>query len=293
MRGEHFFSFLFQVVPFDSSPLARGAHALRQPVGGYYRFIPSCEGNTRSASTGRGILEIHPLLRGEHFGFGFVSSDLIDSSPLARGTRAATGAGDTGARFIPSCEGNTIALFGCFFRMQIHPLLRGEHFSIYAGFQAPLDSSPLARGRRCRASADIRNDRFIPPCEGKTGGPARPSHQCQIHPPLRGEDISASERFSFAVDSSPLARGRPPNREKLLIAPGFIPPCEGKTSFVTFNPVLYKIHPPLRGEDHWLQNEHPELTDSSPLARGRQYDICKFSVCKRFIPPCEGKTKLN
>ena len=248
MRGEHFFSFLFQVVPFDSSPLARGAHALRQPVGGYYRFIPSCEGNTRSASTGRGILEIHPLLRGEHFGFGFVSSDLIDSSPLARGTRAATGAGDTGARFIPSCEGNTIALFGCFFRMQIHPLLRGEHGFSYREVLRLTDSSPLARGTLQYLCGFPSTPRFIPPCEGKTGKIPVELISCKIHPPLRGEDIILSAVSLNSSDSSPLARGIHFSTKCNDISIRFIPPCEGNTSGdITALPFL-QIHPPLRGE---------------------------------------------
>ena len=62
--------------------LASGMRATPAPQG----FIPSCEGNTSSASELPRGNQIHPLLRGEHRRVLGGKYSFLDSSPLARGT---------------------------------------------------------------------------------------------------------------------------------------------------------------------------------------------------------------
>ena len=121
----------------DSSPPARGRHARNVTASPHFRFIPSCEGQTRLPYRGTAEPAIHPLLRGADSMVGKFRKRMNDSSPPARGrlhsglnTRADT-------RFIPSCEGQTIIFFQIRVQRSIHPLLRGADAQCLCGFQPP------------------------------------------------------------------------------------------------------------------------------------------------------------
>ena len=109
----------------DSSPPARGRHARNVTASPHFRFIPSCEGQTRLPYRGTAEPAIHPLLRGADSMVGKFRKRMNDSSPPARGRLPWHIIAICFIRFIPSCEGQTsICLFLlCLF--PIHPLLRG------------------------------------------------------------------------------------------------------------------------------------------------------------------------
>ena len=113
----------------------------------FHRIIPSHEGQMQSFSASApGILK-HPLIRGADFLIFLSVSSFCDSSPLARGRLDRQANPSGAARFIPSCEGQTIPYGTYKGKKTIHPLLRGADRFRKIDFKKINDSSPLARGR--------------------------------------------------------------------------------------------------------------------------------------------------
>ena len=90
-----------------SSPRAWGIplHKLRKGVRG--RFIPTCVGNTPSRVSIFSAFSVHPHVRGEYFAMEGNDLMVAGSSPRAWGILPRLHPNETGARFIPTCVGNT------------------------------------------------------------------------------------------------------------------------------------------------------------------------------------------
>ena len=129
------------------------------------------------------------------------------SSPLARGLREDDYCAGAGGGIIPARAGFTI-------RTSITLRLRGDHprsrgvYSCQRSKPRPnLGSSPLARGLRLGAAADLLLDRIIPARAGFTRPPrGGPCHQPD-HPRSRGVYIRRAPDRASDGGSSPLARG--------------------------------------------------------------------------------------
>src|SRR5690606_34297355 len=89
-RGEHASLNSSGLAPAGSSPLARGTQAEALGVVRERRFIPAGAGNTMARDENEQFEAVHPRWRGEHenrFSGSFLRAG---SSPLARGTPAAS-----------------------------------------------------------------------------------------------------------------------------------------------------------------------------------------------------------
>ena len=86
-RGEHRRVSGLYGSPVGSSPLARGTPAQFAHPSASNRLIPARAGNTAASSPSVATSAAHPRSRGEHLMYSRISSLMVGSSPLARGTR--------------------------------------------------------------------------------------------------------------------------------------------------------------------------------------------------------------
>ena len=92
-----------------SSPLTRGTLEPNQQKIKTPRFIPAYAGNSCPESLFRPQASVHPRLRGELGYFPRRQSLFVSSSPLTRGTPAASFASCSKHRFIPAYAGNSFS----------------------------------------------------------------------------------------------------------------------------------------------------------------------------------------
>ena len=85
-RGEHAIRPRSTHYEIGSSPQARGTPRTSVPREPDIRFIPAGAGNTVFARTWEPCLSVHPRRRGEHVDLTTSATNLIGSSPQARGT---------------------------------------------------------------------------------------------------------------------------------------------------------------------------------------------------------------
>ncbi len=186
-RGEHPDATDAESLVEGSSPLTRGAHALRAPIPDLPGIIPAHAGSTGHRSRRRPSSRDHPRSRGEHargpdFGMG-----TSGSSPLTRGAPdvavcqcCATGiipahAGSTGTRSrVPSSQWD-------------HPRSRGEHLTPDFLPMQRTGSSPLTRGAPDDQVADHQFVGIIPAHAGSTYRSSEGLRRFGDHPRSRGE----------------------------------------------------------------------------------------------------------
>ena len=180
----------------------------REPLQEQIDSSPPARGRPKIAPRYRGLVSIHPLLRGADGGIILENYLYIDSSPPARGRLCMILVICKIHRFIPSCEGQTIPSRKSSRKMAIHPLLRGADNKRRTFYKAVCDSSPPARGRQAAKFPFLVDCRFIPSCEGQTLRPPKSRRFCMIHPLLRGADFYLLLQVFLILDSSPPARGR-------------------------------------------------------------------------------------
>ena len=126
-RGEHSAWSIIMSAPRGSSPLTRGALAIRTyaPIAG--GLIPAHAGSTSPPSPWCRSPRAHPRSRGEHTGTFLTWPPLPGSSPLTRGAlRAGVNiAGVVG--LIPAHAGSTALRLPARATARAHPRSRGEH----------------------------------------------------------------------------------------------------------------------------------------------------------------------
>ena len=173
-----------------------------------------------------------------------------------------------------------------------------------------MGSSPLARGLRLQI-ADHGDGRGIIPARA---GFTRPSHSYRgggsDHPRSRGVYRALTRRPMADAGSSPLARGLPErpsgrlSRGRIIPAragftecgppggpkPGIIPARAGFTPRHHRNYPTPSDHPRSRGVYTLTCCSSPELTGSSPLARGLLNELVNSIVDIRIIPARAGFT---
>ena len=206
-RGEHPLRIFPKRLVLGSSPLARGARHQTHGLAVQFRFIPARAGSTRRPTSRSTKPTVHPRSRGEHpitaasvlFAFG--------SSPLVRGALQPRPVGLLPGRFIPAHAGSTWADGLGHARGSVHPRSRGEHDKVILGILPAGGSSPLARGARTSALADVARRRFIPARAGSTFFVFQHPDTLAVHPRSRGEHQVMSVDITVPSGSSPLARG--------------------------------------------------------------------------------------
>ena len=194
------------------------------------RIIPACAGSRHHGGDLPGDQPDHPRLRGEQDGDRPERKVWSGSSPPARGADKLIAKECDVHRIIPACAGSRRRgrLPGSGSRD--HPRLRGEQGPLARENSAALGSSPPARGADLPRDTQGRRDRIIPACAGSRGRSRSRSRVRRDHPRLRGEQIHVVGLASWAIGSSPPARGA---EGGLAVRGGsgrIIPACAGSSS---------------------------------------------------------------
>ena len=158
------------------------------------RFIPACAGNSGRSSSPACTGPVHPRVRGEQSSQIDVSSNLIGSSPRARGTAYLETIVRQGTRFIPACAGNSSARSTASIRASVHPRVRGEQMACTSSSVASVGSSPRARGTDHGPRPAARQIRFIPACAGNSRKPRKAPMLAAVHPRVRGEQLPCRKK---------------------------------------------------------------------------------------------------
>ena len=291
-RGEHWPPRMYSLLPYGSSPLARGTLGSRSPGHRPRRFIPARAGNTLGVIRGRPALPVHPRSRGEHELGSAVGRDSTGSSPLARGTRRHERRDAHGPRFIPARAGNTSTPSTRPSASPVHPRSRGEHMRCIVRECGRAGSSPLARGTRLAGLGRLAHRRFIPARAGNTTVSPVSRSSLPVHPRSRGEHVELDRNQPSPDGSSPLARGTHLQEQPVLVIVRFIPARAGNTR-ATRRPWLSSpVHPRSRGEHGPPPRLDEHITGSSPLARGTHDCRAGLLESGRFIPARAGNTRL-
>ncbi len=107
-RGEHLIILGVGVLPYGSSPRARGTPKAFDASSFVPRFIPASAGNTSPTSDLQVGKAVHPRERGEHRPYASNRRIACGSSPRARGTQCTVMSHVEKPRFIPASAGNTL-----------------------------------------------------------------------------------------------------------------------------------------------------------------------------------------
>ena len=129
-----------------SSPLTRGTRLKITNLILKFRFIPAYAGNSVECTVIGNKETVHPRLRGELKGRGFVANDVGGSSPLTRGTPIIKRNHGIPYRFIPAYAGNSSKRTRAHRKQSVHPRLRGELGFSLSLLPSLIGSSPLTRG---------------------------------------------------------------------------------------------------------------------------------------------------
>ena len=273
-----------------SSPLARGLPlaAIEDQV--HDRIIPARAGFTCQPHWGHTPYPDHPRSRGVYPIGHRLHRGLDGSSPLARGLpRIQSGAGYL-PRIIPARAGFTTGLRIVEASLQDHPRSRGVYLSMERFSIKTSGSSPLARGLLQTSNWRISWVGIIPARAGFT----TPSQYCRPthsdHPRSRGVYPTMLRTMRTMQGSSPLARGLPDSRCKILQSKGIIPARAGFTGCSGSATHRYSDHPRSRGVYFETLCGVTLLLGSSPLARGLLDDAARTAYDARIIPARAGFT---
>ena len=212
-----------------SSPLARGRR-YRFPGGGLAAWD-------------------HPRSRGVDNQHCRVDVNDAGSSPLARGRRRTLGDTARPRGIIPARAGSTSATPPGGWYFPDHPRSRGVDWVIWSRCAVMSGSSPLARGRRLRYGRVRRWSGIIPARAGSTVGGSRVGARLWDHPRSRGVDRQREMLSNCFKGSSPLARGRPTDRNRPGRWRRIIPARAGSTAPEADWGHRLEDHPRSRGVD--------------------------------------------
>ena len=175
------------------------------------------------------MMRAHPRSRGEHLGIDNTEFFVEGSSPLARGTLGFLSNGCGCGGLIPARAGNTPAHDAHRLGIRAHPRSRGEHLGIDNTEFFVEGSSPLARGTLEQSTVNTPHLGLIPARAGNTLGGKLPGVRSGAHPRSRGEHADFENALTEYLGSSPLARGTPEKKRKVLRILGLIPARAGNT----------------------------------------------------------------
>ena len=199
-------------------------------------------------------------------------SEIVGSSPLARGLPPCRLRGTRPARIIPARAGFTrFDHVGGALRWD-HPRSRGVYVLRQRIGANGEGSSPLARGLLARVVVISRSRRIIPARAGFTG------RTCNI--------------FAATGGSSPLARGLQRSIRRSSCNRRIIPARAGFTHAQLENELIRGDHPRSRGVYPSEAQFHARRGGSSPLARGLHVVWYETTNDARIIPARAGFTAV-
>ena len=289
-RGENIISRDGSFVARGSSPLTRGKRVAGRLARHLAGLIPAHAGKTRSGRDRRRAPGAHPRSRGENAPPFPPASSALGSSPLTRGKHQYRVWRTASRGLIPAHAGKTTSGGSGRASRRAHPRSRGENVWEVGPVPDGEGSSPLTRGKRRRWWAGRGLRGLIPAHAGKTWLSCEPSLHVRAHPRSRGENSSALAFRGEIVGSSPLTRGKPPDRLNRRRDPGLIPAHAGKTNVHQRVQQPPGAHPRSRGENSSARIAPSAGGGSSPLTRGKHQRGRGERDQLGLIPAHAGKT---
>ena len=212
------------------------------------------------------------------------------SSPLARGLPQVHRLGSRDGGIIPARAGFTAEVLGPRTHQRDHPRSRGVYGGAGRWGQAPVGSSPLARGLRVMRGGGGWWTRIIPARAGFTPTvPESPGHAGD-HPRSRGVYAWPPSTPTSSSGSSPLARGLPVACMVVSVFWWIIPARAGFTFRFSLFVGPHWDHPRSRGV-YSPRCPHPSPSaGSSPLARGLRTPAQAGQISRWIIPARAGFT---
>ena len=274
-----------------SSPLARGLQPDPRLHQGRPRIIPARAGFTPPIARDSTSRPDHPRSRGVYLSPLTMISQVIGSSPLARGLQPCHPSESALHGIIPARAGFTRDISWSNPLATDHPRSRGV-YQCWQYCHLPDDgSSPLARGLPPSCTFLKAFTRIIPARAGFTGVLRGLLFRRGDHPRSRGV---YSSNFSLEWEkpgSSPLARGLHRARFVAQEETGIIPARAGFTGVSNCTSGPWSDHPRSRGVYAPPAPAAEGGTGSSPLARGLLQTIWTGIQVAGIIPARAGFTR--
>ena len=151
-------------------------------------------------------------------------------------------------------------------------------------------SSPLTRGKPRIARCAPLGWRLIPAHAGKTHQPTPGVSKNTAHPRSRGENGVLLLTHTTGGGSSPLTRGKRCGEAVGEGEGGLIPAHAGKTHAASRESLIRGAHPRSRGENLIGAVRTLVVTGSSPLTRGKRFELEESREDTGLIPAHAGKT---
>ena len=214
----------------------------------------------------------------------------MGSSPLARGLPCSVVTNDDRVGIIPARAGFTNELRRHHWGRWDHPRSRGVYRHAYHSLTRTTGSSPLARGLLKTGLKTIWDSGIIPARAGFTPKMPRTAWSRRDHPRSRGVYAAFDPKFSWALGSSPLARGLLLRIHARGHRPGIIPARAGFTHSRPAEQLDRVDHPRSRGVYIIGGPEGSLEGGSSPLARGLPPPCTASEGTRRIIPARAGFT---
>ena len=211
------------------------------------RIIPARAGFTRPAVSPASLTADHPRSRGVYFPLSPYWPAYLGSSPLARGLPARYQASAWAWGIIPARAGFTPTTVPTTSASWDHPRSRGVYPTVTARVESIPGSSPLARGLPGDEELLEVPDRIIPARAGFTAAEMRRIAPESDHPRSRGVYVMVGSGDSAGAGSSPLARGLPASRARIVDRGRIIPARAGFTTRHSTQCLRARDHPRSRG----------------------------------------------
>ena len=171
-----------------------------------------------------------------------------------------------------------------------HPRSRGENSLSSVNVMDGVGSSPLTRGKH-RGDGPADADRgLIPAHAGKTTKNWYQVFRWEAHPRSRGENTADDALTAQPAGSSPLTRGKQRRDLVDLDRQGLIPAHAGKTRGTGRYRPAPAAHPRSRGENTSRSGAGFPCCGSSPLTRGKRFELQESREDTGLIPAHAGKT---
>ena len=276
-----------------SSPLTRGKlMGYLSPIEDA-RLIPAHAGKTSSRCSRKDCMPAHPRSRGENHMHTAPTSAFAGSSPLTRGKPSDLITPIPAPRLIPAHAGKTSAPAFSRACIAAHPRSRGENTADDALTAQPAGSSPLTRGKQPSQRSRCTAMRLIPAHAGKTLAVPLVETIQRAHPRSRGENHCRLDVDISIGGSSPLTRGKRPLIGLFWPVSRLIPAHAGKTSSSQAGGPRCRAHPRSRGENVRKRSNGIYTLGSSPLTRGKRFNVGAGLRITRLIPAHAGKTRVQ
>ena len=269
VRGENDIDSLAARYSGGTSPRARGKHIDSATYQLSCRNIPACAGKTFLPRPLRTTGAEHPRVRGENTQLRIALLLRHGTSPRARGKPKRMTVEENKMRNIPACAGKTFDIHHTAHWVPEHPRVRGENDSDLALMLLDDGTSPRARGKLKVLPPNIKVERNIPACAGKTDPSFPPVNPCWEHPRVRGENCRAFLTETIQPGTSPRARGKRASNPCIRQPHRNIPACAGKTYQTHIILPHLKEHPRVRGENVRKKYTEGFEAGTSPRARGK------------------------